>query len=180
MRDRRDVFTRLITKPWRATIPLLWMLTMAVGSFAADSPTSTTLYKSTGPDGKTVYSDRPPLQARDAQTLSFTSAPASPLSAETLAYIEQLKKSADARLSAPPPRETVLFSAAWCGYCKKAKSYLANKQIAYREFDIDTKEGALAYARAGGSHGVPLLFSNGRSVSGFSPPAYDALLTDRK
>nr|WP_307702562.1 DUF4124 domain-containing protein [Variovorax paradoxus] len=82
---------------------------------AADG-SATTLYKSTGPDGRTIYSDVPPPQARDSKTLTFKNLPASPLSADTLAYVEQLRKSADARASATPPRDTVLFSAKWCGY----------------------------------------------------------------
>ena len=143
--------------------------------------TTTTLYKSTGPDGKTIYSDRPPA-AQEARTLTFQSEPASPLSAQTLAYIEQLKKSAQARATAPPPssREAVLYMAAWCGYCKKAKAYLAARQVAYREFDIDTKDGLLAFAQADGKRGVPLLVVDGKSVSGFSTASYDAILGGRK
>jgi len=152
---------------------------LAVGGVAI-AQTTTTLYKSTGPDGKTIYSDRPPSDAKEAKTLTFQNGPASPLSAETLAYMEQLSKSADARASAPPPRETVLYSAAWCGYCKKAKAYLAAKQVPYREFDIDTKEGLLSFARAGGKGGVPLLVVDGKSVSGFSAASYDAIFASRK
>jgi len=156
--------------------PLFLLLIALVAAGAAVAQTTTTLYKSIGPDGKTIYSDRPPPSAGQAKTLTFQNEPASPLSAETLAYIEQLRTSADARATALPPHETVLYSAAWCGYCKQAKAYLANKRVAYREFDIDTKDGLLAYARAGGKRGVPLLVMNGKSVSGFSLASYDALL----
>lgn len=147
---------------------------------ASDAQTTTTLYKSVGPDGKVVYSDRPDAKARDAKVLTFHNLPASPLSAQTLAYIEQLQKSADQRASSPPPADVVLFSAVWCGYCKQAKAYLASKQVAYREFDIDTKEGLAFFAHAGGKSGVPLLLVNGQRVSGFSPAAYDALLPARR
>lgn len=141
---------------------------------------TTTLYKATGPDGRTIYSDQPPSNAKEVKTLTFQNGPASPLSAETLAYIEQLKKSAEARATMPPPRETALYTAAWCGYCKKAKAYLGAKQIAFREYDIDTKDGLLAFARAGGKGGVPLLTVGGKSVSGFSVASYDAIFADRK
>jgi glutaredoxin len=90
-----------------------------------------------------------------------------------------MKKSADARIAAPPPSDTVLFSAKWCVYCRQAKAHLAERQVAYRELDIETREGALAYARAGGK-GVPLLLANGQSVSGISAAAYDALLAKRQ
>ena len=150
-----------------------------VSAVSAADGSTTTLYKSIGPDGRTIYSDVPPPQARDSKTLTFKNLPASPLSADTLAYVEQLRKSADTRASAPPPRDTVLFSAKWCGYCKQAKAYLAAKGIAYREVDIDTAEGKSAYAQLGGNSGVPQLFANGRGVTGFTAAAYDAFFQAR-
>jgi glutaredoxin len=157
----------------------LAILLAALCAPAAAQTTTTTLYKSIGPDGRTIYSDRPTSSAREAKALTFYSAPASPLSAETLAYIDQLAKSSDARVPSPSS-DTVLFSAVWCGYCKQAKAYLTGKRIAYRELDIDTKHGLLAYARAGGKRGVPLLVANGQSVTGFSTSAYDALFAPHK
>lgn len=156
------------------------LLLFALATASLSMAQSTTLYKSTGPDGKTVYSDRPLPNAREAKTLTFKNEPASPLSPKTLAYIESLKSSAEARAKAPPPSEIVLFSAAWCGYCKKAKAHLDSKQVAYREFDIDTKDGLVAYAQAGGKRGVPLLVVNGQSISGYSQASYDAVLTPLK
>ncbi len=151
------------------------------GSVFAQS--STTLYKSTGPDGWTIYSDRPSVDSRGAKTLTFQNAPASALSPETQAYIEQLRKSADVRAAelAPPSSQTTLYTAAWCGYCKKAKAYLAAKRIPYREFDIDTKDGVAAFAVASkGKTGVPLLIAGGQSLVGFSAESYDALLGARR
>lgn len=158
---------------------LLILYVFAVAN-AAIAQTATTLYKSIGPDGKTVYSDQPAPNAREAKTLTFRNAPATPLSAETLLYIDQLKKSADARAKTSGMGETVLFSAVWCGYCKLAKAYLATKKVAYREVDIDTKDGLLAFAQAGGKQGVPLLVTNGQTLSGFSSASYDAILDSRK
>lgn len=161
----------------RHALLLLIALTTA-GAAVAQS--TTTLYKSTGPDGKTMYSDRPPANAQEAKALTFQNAPASPLSPETLAYIDTLMRSADTRAKAPPPSEIVLFTAVWCGYCKKAKAHLAAKQVPHREFDIDTKDGLIAYARTGRKRVVPLLIVNGQSVSGYSAASYDAILSSRK
>lgn len=156
----------------RTTFLLLLGLASACAALAQ---TTTTLYKSTGPDGRTIYSDKPAPNAPDTRTITFRNLPATSLSAQTLAYIEELKRSADARIAAPPPGDTVLFSARWCVYCKQAKAHLASKQVAYRQLDIETKEGAVAYARAGGKS-VPLLLFNGQSVAGYSAAGYDALL----
>ena len=157
----------------------LLLVSIAIGG-AAVAQTTTKLYKSTGPDGKTVYSDQPPDDARAVKALTFRSEPASPLSPQTLAYIEELKKSAEARAAAPPPRETALFTAKWCGYCRQAKAYLASRQVVYREFDIETKDGVAAFARAGGKTGVPFLVIDGKSLSGFSESSYNAVLGPRQ
>ncbi|MFH0131030.1 glutaredoxin domain-containing protein [Variovorax sp. VaC1] len=161
---------------------LVLVLLLASAASAAEGPTATTttLYKSTGPDGRTIYSDRPQPQAQISKTLTFKNLPGSPLSVETLAYVEQLRKSADARASAPPPRDTVLFFANWCGYCRQAKAYLAARNIGYRGIDIDTAEGKLAYAQLGGNNGVPQLYVNGQGVTGFTADAYDAFFKSRK
>ena len=158
---------------------LFFLLLGLASACAGVAQTTTTLYKSTGPDGRTIYSDKPAPNASATRTITFRNLPATPLSAQTLAFIEEMKKSADARIAAPPPSDTVLFSAKWCVYCKQAKAHLASKQVAYRELDIETKEGALAYARAGGKS-VPLLLFNGQSVPGYSAAGYDALLATRK
>src|SRR5438552_17292634 len=50
-------------------------LTFLAASGVAIAQTTTTLYKSTGPDGKTIYSDRPPSIAKEAKTLTFQNGP---------------------------------------------------------------------------------------------------------
>lgn len=160
---------------WRALVPFV----LFGAAHGADAPTQTTLYKSVGPDGRVVYGDRPPVDGRAAQTLKFENLPSSPLSPATLAYLEQLKKGGGTAQAALPSSELVLFTTNWCGYCKKAKAYLAGKGVSYREVDIESNAGAAAYAQAGGQRGVPLLFKGGQRVLGFSTNAYDALLSPR-
>ena len=75
----------------------------------------------------------------------------------------------------------MLYSATWCGYCRKAKAYLAAKGVSYQEIDIDTPGGRAAFAQAGGGKGVPLLISkSGQRAQGFSPAGYDALLASER
>jgi len=137
-----------------------------------------TLYKSIGPDGRIVYSDRPPAEGRLEKTMAFENLPSSPLPS---AYVEQLRKMGSPPAPAAMPTSgVVLYSAAWCGFCKKAKAYMAGKGIQYREFDVNTKDGMAAFARAGGGKGVPLLLVDGQRVQGFSLAAYDGLFTNRK
>lgn len=69
--------------------------------------------------------------------------------------------------------------ATWCGYCKAAKAYLAQKGIAYRELDVDTPVGKAAFAQIGG-RGVPVLLTNGQRLSGFSAQSYDAVFASQR
>jgi glutaredoxin len=134
------------------------------------------LYKSVGPDGKIVYSDHPPAEGRVLKTMRFENLPTSALPA---AATEQLRRQ-KAQSTAAAPGGIVLYTAAWCGYCKKAKAYLASKGIDYQEFDIDTEQGMISYAQAGGGKGIPLLLYGGQRIQGFSTAAYEALFASRK
>jgi glutaredoxin len=145
----------------------------------ADTPTQTTLYKSVGQDGRTVYGDRLPVDGRTAQTMRFENLPSSPLSPATLAYLEQLKKGSGTSHAALPNGELILFTTSWCTYCKKAKAYLASKGATYKEVDIESDAGTASYVQAGGQRGVPLLFKSGQRVLGFTSSAYDALLSGK-
>src|SRR5262245_51547654 len=159
--------------PMRFATQLVILFLCAVSASAPHG--AQTLYKSVDSDGRVVYSDRPPAEGRIEKTITFENLPSSPLPTSTTAYIDQLRSAGP--LAPPAATATtgvVLYSAAWCGFCKRAKAYLAAKGISYREFDIDSKEGLAAYARAGGGKGVPLLIAGGRRVQGFTPTAYDA------
>lgn len=144
-------------------------------AFALPLAHAQTMYKIVTPDGRVVYTDHPPTQGKVLKTLTADSAPTSALptsAAEQLGKLQALRSGA-------PTSGVVLYSAAWCGYCAKAKAWLASKGIAYREIDIDTPDGLASYAQAGGGRGVPLLVAGGRRVQGFSPGAYDQLFARR-
>lgn len=138
-----------------------------------------TVYKTVGPDGKVIYTDQPPADPKTAATLNINEQPSSPLPASVLKYQEQLAKSADKRLREPAAVRAnlsatpTLFSATWCGYCRKAKGYMASHKIAFQEIDIDTESGARAYFEAGGRSGVPMLIVDGRVTRGFSESSYN-------
>ena len=135
-----------------------------------------TLYKSVTADGKVVYSDQPPDSGKVAKTFNFANLPATPLPDSVLSYQKALEKGMQNRLSATPPgKDPVLFWAKWCGYCRQAEAYLAEKRIAYTRHDIDTADGKRALAQAGGGRGIPVLLASGQRVQGFSRPAYDAV-----
>ena len=160
--------------------PLLVLCLCALSGMAGAGQ----LYKSIGPDGRVIYSDHPPVDARVQKAIEYKSLPASPLPDAVIRYRQALEQSAGNRLKEGAARgsSTIqLFAADWCGYCRKAKAWLADKGIAYREFDIDTPEGKHAFSQTQkSSGGIPLLVFRGEQVQGFSARAYEAFFARHK
>ncbi len=70
----------------------------------------------------------------------------------------------------------VLYSADWCGACRKAKRYLGRKGIDFEERDIDEPRWTEELLRKTGRRAIPVIDVGGRILTGFSTSGYDALL----
>jgi glutaredoxin len=140
-----------------------------------------TMYKSVGADGKILYSDQPPTVGKVQKTISYVNLPATPLPESVRRYRDALEKSTKTRLSesqkSPEGTQATILTAQWCAYCQQAKAYLAEKKIAYKEYDIDTQEGMQALVEFGGGSGIPVLLWHGQKIKGFSAAAYDAVFS---
>lgn len=79
------------------------------------------------------------------------------------------------RASSAAAADIVLYSAEWCGACRKAKRYLAKNDVPYEERDVDDPRVADELVRKTGTRSIPVLDVGGRVYSGFSPDAYDEL-----
>lgn len=151
-----------------------FVILIAAASLAAQAIQAQTVYKSTGPDGNIVYSDHPPASGKVDRTFTFVELPSSPV--PNLPAADSAK--ALPVRAAQASGGITMYSATWCGYCKRAKAYMAKKGIAYTNIDIDTADGRAAFARAG-KGGVPLLFAGTRRIRGFTPEGYDAFFAGR-
>ena len=70
-------------------------------------------------------------------------------------------------LSLPAPGTVTMFTTAWCGSCRRLKTYLEVEQIAYREVNIEESPDAVAFVEEvnGGSRTVPtILFPDGSAA----------------
>jgi glutaredoxin len=68
----------------------------------------------------------------------------------------------------PINKKLVMYSASWCGYCKKARGYFYDNNIKFKEYDIETNPTAKRkYKNLGGS-GVPLIVMGNKKMQGFS------------
>lgn len=69
----------------------------------------------------------------------------------------------------------VLYSAEWCGWCKKAKRHLDRQGVDYEVRDIDRPQNLEELVAKTGQKGIPVLDVGGKVVKGFSPDRYDEL-----
>ena len=70
----------------------------------------------------------------------------------------------------------VLYSAEWCGACRKAKRHLDRNGVEYELRDIDQPAHAEELVRRTGARAIPVLEVEGRMITGFSEGSYEALL----
>jgi glutaredoxin len=97
---------------------------------------------------------------------------------------------ADASAAAPsglaPPQngEVLVYSAVWCGFCKKAKAWLTAHDVAFIERDVEKTPGAQAelteklrkVGATGG--GIPVIDWGGSLVMGFDEASLQRLLNE--
>jgi glutaredoxin len=154
---------------------------MLAALLAATVAGAQTVYKSTNPDGSVVYSDKAPTGGKVDKVITFADLPSSPLQPLAVRPLSLLPQPPPRKAQpAPSPRSVnvTLYSAAWCGYCKRAKSYLVEHAIPYENVDVDTPDGRDAFERAG-KGGIPLLVAGKRRVRGFKQDGYDAFFASR-
>ena len=71
--------------------------------------------------------------------------------------------------------QVVMYSASWCGYCDKARSYFNSHGVAFSEYDIETSaKGQQDYQRLG-AHGVPVILVGNQRLNGFSAEAFASI-----
>lgn len=61
-----------------------------------------------------------------------------------------------------------LYVTSWCGYCKKAESYLKSNGVPYVAYDIEKDSAANKRHKELGGRGVPLIIIGSNKMNGFS------------
>lgn len=71
-----------------------------------------------------------------------------------------------------------VYSTPTCGYCRMAKNYLKEKNVAFTDYNVATNsEKAQEMVRKSGQMGVPVLDVNGKIIIGFDRTAIDQALS---
>ena len=141
-------------RAWRRLLAVC-LMTLA-GAALADK-----VYKWVDANGRTQFSDHAPdaIKAKEITIPTFTGA---------------------TQVMAAPGnaggRGIKLYTTARCGYCKRARAYLASRALAYTEFDVETSSvGRADYARLKG-RGVPIIFVGDQRMDGYSEAGLAQLL----
>jgi glutaredoxin len=90
-----------------------------------------------------------------------------------------------APMAPAPEGSVVVYSAQWCGFCKKAKAWMTSKNVPFIERDVEKMPGAqqeldakLAAAGTSGG-GIPVIDWSGTIVMGFDAARLEKLLREK-
>lgn len=78
---------------------------------------------------------------------------------------------------AAQPQRVLVFTTPTCPWCNRAKAYLRQRHVTFREVDVSRDRAAARdLVRRTGQMGVPVIDINGRPIVGFDRPQIDRLL----
>lgn len=134
-------------------LPLLLMFSGNV--FGAD------IHQWRDANGNLHFGDKPPANAQSQQ-----------LEVKPNIYVAPVSSGPPVSVAKSKPAVT-LYSTTWCGYCKKARAYFIETNVAFKEYDVETsRKGVRDYERFGAS-GVPVILVGKQRLQGFNRAAFD-------
>ena len=72
-------------------------------------------------------------------------------------------------------QQVVMYSTAWCGYCKKARQYFKKNNIAYTDYDIEKDTAAKKRYKKMLASGVPVILVGKIRMNGFSEKGFEKI-----
>jgi len=145
----------------------VWMTTALLILCAFSATTEADVYRWTDGAGRIHFGDKPPADAASErleirintyQSPQIVSQPSTGTAAKTAGR-----------------KSVVMYSAAWCGVCKRAASYFNAKSIPFQEYDVETSaKGKADFKRLGG-RGVPVILVGEARMNGFSAHNFEQL-----
>ncbi|HIE57049.1 MAG TPA: NrdH-redoxin [Anaerolineales bacterium] len=74
-------------------------------------------------------------------------------------------------------QRVILFTTPTCTYCKKAKRYLRERGVSFKDVDVSKdSKAARDMVRRSGQQGVPQILIGNKVIVGFDRPKIDRLL----
>ena len=114
--------------------------------------------------GQTHFGDRPPDKAQASEVKLRINTYQSP----------EIRSLGDRYFSGGADK-VILYSAQWCGVCKKAKRFFIEKNIPFEEYDVEkSQRGRRDFNRLQGK-GVPIILVGDHRMNGFSPERFESI-----
>ena len=136
------------------------------------------IYQWTDKDGGVHFSDQAPEKAvaeRIGKKLLINSYPGIDVTNSDFLDQRDTERRAKARHKR---RRVVMYSAVWCGVCKRARQYFKANKIPFKEYDVETSaKGKQDYLRMKG-RGVPIILVASQRMDGFNGARFKQLYGD--
>ena len=145
------------------------------------------MYRWVDESGAVTFKDTPPPSGKGGKVKVYRESdfdPAPP--PQPLPGTRKLKSSGAPPAQAPASSgerfsgTVEMYVTEWCGYCKKARSYMDSKGIPYVAYDIDKDGAARQRHKDLGGRGVPLIIIGSKKMSGFSPETLEYYLNSSR
>jgi len=122
------------------------------------------VYKWVDDAGRIHFTDSPP-EGKKAKSVDIT-----PLNTYNSPSADSIKNTLARPTGVTPGKpKVIVYSTTWCGVCKKAKRWLRQNKIAFREYDTEkSARGRRDYKKMKG-RGVPIIKVGKQRLNGFSP-----------
>lgn len=117
------------------------------------------MFKWTDKDGTVHFSDKKPAHA-DAQAV------------KPKPKTQYFAKKEEPKEEKPVTDTLIMYSASWCGHCKRARAFLNNNNVDFIEKDIDHSKEALLEYQVNGGQGTPFFVYNDKTLSGFNAHSF--------
>lgn len=122
------------------------------------------IYKWVDGSGKLHFSDQPPARG-----------PAETVKLRINTYTSPKVSTTETQSLAGGSNKVVIYSASWCGVCKKAKAYFRQRQIPFQDYDVENNSRARREFRELGGRGVPIILVGNQRMNGFSAERFEQM-----
>jgi glutaredoxin len=129
------------------------------------TPASAEIYKWTDENGHVNYSDSKP----ENHEVTEIEVPISTYESVTYGSVSHDKSTVDTG------KKVVIFSATWCGSCKKAKKYFRRNGIPFTEYDIERGNKAKQLYKQLDATGVPVILVGNKRMNGFTEAGFERI-----
>jgi glutaredoxin len=149
-----------VVQPGLQVVEMMRFLTLLVLLLIFSAPSTADVYKWTDEKGLTHYSDKKP------ENQSFTEVVAGTGSYESVSY---------GTSNFDAGKKVIIFSASWCGICKKAKTYFRRNGIPFTEHDIEKSTRAKSLYKQLDAKGVPVILVGKERMNGFTEAGFERI-----